>query len=114
MKFLTLEYIKQHSRIVGDAEDELLTLYGEAAEETVLNWINRSYENVIEAYGEVPMAVKQAALMLVDTSYQYRSPITPGNVSVVPYTFDVLVKPYMKLTANNENENENENRCKWN
>ena len=111
MKFLTLEYIKQHSRIVGDAEDELLTLYGEAAEETVLNWLNRSYTNLVETYGEVPVAVKQAALMLVDTSYQYRSPITPGNVSVVPYTFDILVKPYMRLGY--ENENENENRCKW-
>ena len=111
MKFLTIEYIKAHSRIDYNAEDELLTLYGSAAEETVLNWLNRSYENVLETYGEVPAAVKQAALMLVDTSYQYRSPITPGNVSVVPYTFDILVKPYMRL-SDDDNENENRYGCK--
>ena len=35
--------------------------------------------------------------MLVDISYTYRSAISPTNVSMVPYTFDVLVKPYMKL-----------------
>ena len=113
MKFLTLEYIKQHSRIDYDAEDKLLPLYGEAAEETVLNWINRSYENVIETYGKVPEAVIQAALMIVVTSYQYRSPITPGNISVVPYTFDILVKPYMRLSwDDNENENTTQYGCK--
>ena len=37
--------------------------------------------------------------MLVDVSYQYRSPISPTNVSVVPYTFDILVKPYMRLAS---------------
>ena len=31
MKWLTIEYIKQHSRIDYDCEDELLELYGEAA-----------------------------------------------------------------------------------
>ena len=37
MKWLTLDWIKQHSRIDFDCEDDLLELYGEAAEEAVLN-----------------------------------------------------------------------------
>ena len=36
--------------------------------------------------------------MLVENSYANRSPVTPGNLSSVPYTFDFLIKPYAKLT----------------
>lgn len=97
MRFLSLEYIKQHSRIDYDCEDALLELYGDAAEETVLNYCNRTLEDLVSNYGEVPAAIMQAALMLVDVGYQYRSPINPTNIYVVPYTFDVLVKPYMIL-----------------
>lgn len=97
MKFLTLEYIKKHSRIDYDIEDDLLKLYGASAEDTTLSMLNRSYEDLIETYGEVPPAIKQAALMLVDVSYSQRSPISPQNMSVVAYTFDALIKPYMIL-----------------
>ena len=45
----------------------------------------------------MPDALVHAALMLVDTSYQFRSPVSAQNMSVVPYTFDLLVKPYVKL-----------------
>ena len=97
MKFLDLEYIKAHSRICCDCEDGLLELYGDAAESTLLNYVGMSYDEVVEKYGEMPAPLMQAALMLVDVSYQYRSPISPTSVSVVPYTFDILVKPYMTL-----------------
>ena len=98
MKFLTLDYIRQHSRIDGSCEAEILNLYGEAAEDTVLNYIGMTFDELKAKYNNtVPKAVVQAALMLVDTSYQYRSPITPCNVSLVPYTFDLLLKPYVKL-----------------
>ena len=97
MRFLSLDYIKKHSRIDYDCEDALLTLYGDAAEETVLNYCNRTLESLVNDYGEVPAAIMQAALMLVDVSYQHRSPISPTNIYLVPYTFDILVKPYMIL-----------------
>lgn len=97
MKFLTLDYIKQHSRIDFDCEDELLELYGEAAEDTVMNYLNRTLADLVAQYGVIPAPVQQAALMLVDISYQNRSPVTTVNVSIVPYTFDILIKPYMKL-----------------
>ena len=35
MKYLTTDYIRQHSRIDFDCEDDVLELYGEDAEETV-------------------------------------------------------------------------------
>ena len=97
MVFLTLEYIKAHSRICTDCEDSLLELYCNAAEKHILHDCNRSYEDIIETYGEVPEDLMLAGLMLVDVSYQYRSPISATNLYAVPYTYDVLIKPYMVL-----------------
>ena len=103
MKILTIDYIKQHSRLDYDCEDRLLDLYGQAAEETIANYLNRGttvdecLTSLKEQYGAVPAVIIQAALMLVDVSYQHRSPVSPANLSIVPYTFDFLVKPYIKL-----------------
>ena len=106
MKWLTLEQIKAQLRIEPDftAEDTLLKSYGEAAEETLLNYLNRPYLDIIERYGKVPEPLVQASKMLVDVSYQHRSPISVTSISLVPYTFDLLVKPYMRLTSPDESE----------
>jgi uncharacterized phage protein (predicted DNA packaging) len=97
MKFLTLDYIKQHLRLDSTCEAEMLELYGASAEATLLNHLGRTYDEVIELYGEMPAPLIQAALMLVDVSYAHRSPVSPTNMSIVPYTFDIIVKPYVKL-----------------
>ena len=103
MKILTLNYIKQHSRIDYDCEDELLELYGNAAENVLAQHLGRGktvddmVESLTDEYGEVPAAVMQAGLMLVDVSYQYRSSVNNTSIYTVPYTFDLLVKPYMIL-----------------
>lgn len=113
MKWLTLEYIKAHSRIDFDIDDTLLELYANAAEETVLNIIRRTYDDVLATFcttttadddgnetttvGNFPNPLMQAALMLVDHSYQQRTPASAQQLYTVPYAFDFLVKPYMKL-----------------
>jgi hypothetical protein len=38
----------------------------------------------------------------VDIAYQYRSPITPASVNQVGYTFEILVKPYMRLAGDDD------------
>lgn len=102
MNYLTLAYIKAHSRIEYDGEDELLTIYGNAAEETVMNICGTTYQKMLHEYTTIPSAVMQATLMLVDLSYQQRSPVSPSSMYAVPYTFDLLIKPYMKLTKPEE------------
>ena len=105
MKFLTIDKIKQQLRLDCTCEAELLQAYGNSAEATLAAYIGFVDENnlpsvdkMLEAYGgTMPAPLVQAALMLVDTSYQFRSPVSAQNMSVVSYTFDLLVKPYVKL-----------------
>lgn len=105
MKFLTIDKIKQQLRLDCTCEAELLQAYGNSAEATLAAYIGfvddnnlPSVDKMLEAYGgTMPAPLVQAALMLVDTSYQFRSPVSAQNMSVVPYTFDLLVKPYVKL-----------------
>lgn len=103
MKWLTIEWIKSHSRIDFNDEDDLLEAYGESAEDTVLNIIGRSYSDVLELYGDVPKPLFVASLMLVEQSYTHRAPVSQTNMYTVPYAFDMMVKPYMKLTTTEEN-----------
>ena len=115
MKWLTLDEIKDQLRIERDfdLENDKLTGYGESAEEVLLNYLNRSYEDIIEVYGHIPAPLRHASLMIVDTSYQYRSPVSTQSMSQVPYTFDLLVKPYMRLTSPYTNgQNQNQYGCK--
>ena len=97
MKYLTIEDIKTQLRLDFDCEDSLLELYGIGAEDTILYLCNRTFENLVGTYGEVPAAIRQVTLELVTNSYEQRSPASPTNLSAVPYNFDLLVKPYIVL-----------------
>ena len=101
MKFLTLEQIKAQCRIEEDftMEDSKLTLYGESAEQVIFNMCQRPYEDFIETYGAIPQDVVHAALLLVTASYEHNAAVSMQNLSMVPYGFDMLIKPYMRLTS---------------
>lgn len=111
MKFLSIDYIKQHSRIDFDCEDQLLELYGDSAEETLAGVLNRGntvdqmVASLTEEYGGIPARCYHAALMLTEQAYNHRGPTSPTNMSMVPYGFDMLVKPLMKLTEGKEEAN---------
>jgi len=108
MKFLTFEQIKAQLRLDNQQatdEHDLLVLYGEAAEDMVLNTLNRTITDIFEQYGMVPKALVQAGLMLVAQSYQHREPASPQNLYSVP-AFDMLLKPYIRLTTPSATNNE--------
>ena len=102
MKYLTFDQIKAQLRLDDEQaalEQSILTTYGEAAEDAVLNVCNRTITDIFSTYGEVPTGLVVAALLLVDDTYNNRGTISPMSVQHLP-TFDINVKPYMKLTSN--------------
>lgn len=109
MKWLTLEKIKAQCRIELDFhdEDEWLEDAGEAAEDAILEVLNRSYENLYEVYGRIPAPVRQTSLMLVASLYKDREKDLVQEAHDNK-TFALLLKPYMRLVSN-DNANENEN-----
>lgn len=101
MKWLTFELIKAQLRLDDQQaalERSLLELYGDAAEETVLALTCRTEASLRTiGGGSIPSRIIQASLMLVDLSYKERSPASPQNLSIIPYGFDLLIKPFMRL-----------------
>jgi hypothetical protein len=100
MKFLTFKQIKDQLRLddeQAEEERDILELYGEAAEHAVLSLVRRNMAYLVETYGRVPKQIVQATLMLVAISYQHREPASQQNMYAVPYTFDLLIKSYMRL-----------------
>lgn len=115
MRFLTFDKIKAQLRLDDEqaaAEQELLEMYGDSAENALINLLHRSYADIVEEYDEVPVALVHAALMLVDVSYQHRSPDVSQSITLVPYTFDLLIKPYMKLTTSDNGKQTTNNGIK--
>ena len=97
MKYLTLDYIKDHSRICCGCEDRELERLAGSAEQAIMNLCGRTVEDLVECYGEVPPTVIHATLELVDNFYQHRGVTEPNSLSPIPYNFDLLLKPYIKL-----------------
>lgn len=102
MKYITFEQIKQQLRLDDEqAEMERTRLEGMAmaAEEAVLAIMRRSLLDVILTYNGIPQRLVQVTLLLVDEWYQHRSPVEQGQLSPVPYAFDFMLKPMMRLSG---------------
>lgn len=113
MKWLTLERIKQQLRIEPDFhdEDDILELYGDSAEDAIMEVLNRSYEELYEVYGRTPAPVVHASLMLVAQSYKDREKDLVQQVYANP-TFSLLLKPYMRLASSTYDQNNIQYGCK--
>jgi uncharacterized phage protein (predicted DNA packaging) len=98
MKWLSIDYIKMHSRIDFDCEDGLLELYADSAEETILDITRRSYDELkVMGGGQIPAKLYHAGLILVENSYNNRAPSSMQQLYNIPYGFNMLVKNFMKL-----------------
>lgn len=108
MKWLELEDIKEQLRIEPDFtdDDKLLTRYGNSAEAVILNITGWTYEELkaLNPIGEdeIPADIWEATVMLVNMSYEHRSPVSMQNLYSNP-TFEMKLKPYIRL-ANKKDE----------
>ena len=113
MKWLTLARIKQQCRIEPDFndEDKLLELFGDSAEDAVMNLLGRSYEDLYEEYGCTPVPVIHASLLLVASAYKDREKDLVQQTHDNK-TFELMLKPYMRLASKNEQSNKQGYGCK--
>lgn len=101
MDFLTIDMVKMHCRIESydpnpkrQAEiDNNIKTQANKAEQEVYAHIGRNYFDIIKEWGEVPVPIKQAALILTSKGL-FDSPFDDGNVE------RMLLQPYKKQTNN--------------
>ena len=110
MKYLEIDYIKQHSRIDYDCEDALLQVYGEAAERAVMNLLGRDYDDIVKTFGTeempVPAPIINATLLVCDHLYNHRAPDENVQLHSV-HSLEFLLKPYMRLSGTFANDQRN-------
>ena len=98
MEYLTVDYIKEHSRIDYDCEDDLIYAYGTAAEQAIIKLLGRTLDDLkADNDGMVPAPVIVATFQIADSLIQHRAPTEQVNLSVVPYGIDLMLKPYIVL-----------------
>ena len=99
MKWLTLDEIKDQLRIERDfdLENDKLTLYGDSAEQAILDICRRTYDDFIDDYDAIPAPIRECSLLLVVMSYEHGTPASAQQMYNVGYAFDLKLKPYMRL-----------------
>lgn len=96
LKIVTLQDIKDNARIEGDEENKAIERMGAAAERAVLNILECTLDELkAENDGEVPPDVYQAILMVATNFYEHRSQTNPTELYNVPYTVDMILRPYI-------------------
>ena len=101
MDFLTIDMVKMHCRIElydpdPDRQAEIdnnIKTQANKAEQEVYARIDRNYFDIIKEWGEVPRAIKQAALILTSRCLTER-PYEDGDV------VKMLLRPYKKNKTN--------------
>ncbi|TAY66494.1 head-tail connector protein [Rhizobium leguminosarum] len=91
MTAVSLDLAKAHMKVDGTAEDELISLYLEAAE----TWCGNYIDKPIADLDPVPADVKIAILKLVSFYYEVRSLATYGlSVDMAPQGVTSILDSY--------------------
>ena len=99
MVYLTIEEIHQQLRMdpsISTEDDQLLTALGDSAENFLENHLDRLLDDVTaENGGELPSALHQALLLLVDYLYDNSG---SGENREIPNSFWILSQPFKKYS----------------
>lgn len=107
LRIVTLEVLKRHLRVDFTDDDGMITMYGIAAEKTILGMTHRTPAQLAaenqkrtgDTVAEFPQTLYIAILIYAAQLYSNREPVTGLNVNQVPYTLMALVKPWIKLST---------------
>lgn len=109
LRVVTLDELKAQMRVDFEDEDEIIKLYGCAAEDAIISGTYRTLEELKRiGYAEknngsqegesFPDRLRIAILILAAHNYRNREPVASISQNPVPYSIDVYCKPYRKLT----------------
>ena len=99
LKWLSIDAIHAHCRIDFNCEDAELEQFGMAAEQAMLDFTRRTYENFIDTYGRIPDPIINATLLLVQSLYKNRDAEEQRDSKEIAFGFSFMVKNYMVLTG---------------
>lgn len=118
LRVVTLDELKKQMRVDFEDEDDIISLYGVAAEDAIIHGTERTldelnaigYEEqsgspaVRETPGVeyFPRRLKLAILILAAHNYRNREPVAAVSQNPVPFSIDVYTKPYRKLSDREE------------
>lgn len=94
----TIEELRQQCRIDDEGEDNLLTLYAQAARKAAETFLNRALvEDGQETTGDalsLTPDIKLALMMMVGHWYANREAVSPEQLTPVPFSYRALLEPY--------------------
>ena len=112
MRWLTLTDIKDQLNInqSNTLYDTKLTRKGNAAEQFVLNYLQRT-EDELKAMNDedptkIPDIIVEATLELACSMFEHNTTYSMQNLYLVPYGFDAMVSGYRKGTYSSVDEEE--------
>lgn len=92
---VTLQSIKDHLRVTDTAEDALITIYANAAEEWIENFIDGDIPGTEEdSEDEIPYSIQAALLLIVGDLYENREAQITGDTINPNQTVKNLLYPY--------------------
>lgn len=113
-KYVTLNELKKQMRVDFEEEDDLIQTFGAAAEDSVLRGTGRTDEELLQMGWKeehpdedapeqldeefFPSRLKVAILILAAHFYRNREAVAGVAQNIVPYAYEVLTKPYKKLS----------------
>lgn len=91
MSIITVSLAKSHMNVVGNADDELIQLYADAAETYLGNYIGKALADL----DPVPADLKLAVLRLVAFYYEHREAVSFGDaMRLAPYGVMSIANAY--------------------
>lgn len=94
--YLTLNQIKKHLNIDSTftADDTYLMNLASVAENTVQKHIDNELSELEDDYGQLPMPLLQAMLLMIGTLYAKRESIAFASAVEVPLSYEYLLSLY--------------------
>lgn len=93
LNILTLTEIKSHLRIDQNAEDALLQIYLDAAEDYIEKFLNQPIIGKADSPISTPSAIKAAALLIIGDMYENREGAGEKEIKENP-AVSRLLHPY--------------------